>query len=56
MDDEGIDIGAGDAVVIPTGVPHHLENNGSSPLEVMEIQIVGGAADDTTVDIRKGEG
>ncbi len=56
VDDEGIDIGAGDAVVIPTGVPHHLENNGSSPLEVMEIQIVGGAADDTTVDIRKGEG
>ncbi len=54
--DDSIDIRAGDAVAIATGVPHHLESTGSSPLEVVEIQIVGETADDTTVDIRKGDG
>ena len=33
--DDHVDVAAGDAILVPAGVPHGFENNGTSPLRVV---------------------
>lgn len=33
--DDRVDVAAGDAILVPAGVPHGFENNGTSPLRVV---------------------
>ena len=33
--DDPVDVAAGDAILVPAGVPHGFENNGTSPLRVV---------------------
>ena len=38
-DDEVLRLGVGDMVVIPLGAVHRLENEGDTPLEIIEVQL-----------------
>ena len=33
--DDPVDVAAGDVILVPAGVPHGFENNGTSPLRVV---------------------